>query len=160
MDPLSRPILLATSDEALLLHLLQVVFFVKDTVFEKKETKEPKVKNNKCWSYNVTRLVPKGVTRSINSRFKKAAAAGLSTFWKARQKKRKENTRRSWPPPLLNVVRISRTRFSIAIHKSYPEFVKKKKKNIETISTILWNFQSVYCCFFFFCEISFGSFYW
>lgn len=138
MDPLSRPILLATSDEALLLHLLQVIFFVKDTkCLKKKETKEPKVKNNKCWSYNVTRLVPKGVTRSINSRFKKAAAAGLSTFWKARQKKRKENTRRSWPPPLLNVVRISRTRFSIAIHKSYPEFVKKKKKNIETISTTL-----------------------
>lgn len=139
MDPLSRPILLATSDEALLLHLLQVIFFVKDTkCLKKKETKEPKVKNNKCWSYNVTRLVPKGVTRSINSRFKKAAAAGLSTFWKARQKKkkRKENTRRSWPPPLLNVVRISRTRFSIAIHKSYPEFVKKKK-NIETISTTL-----------------------
>lgn len=37
MDPLSRPILLATSDEALLLHLLQVIFFVKDTKCLKKK---------------------------------------------------------------------------------------------------------------------------
>jgi hypothetical protein len=42
-----------------------------------------------------------------------------------KEKKKKKESRRSRPPPLLNVLRFSRTRLSITIHKSYPEYTKK-----------------------------------
>jgi hypothetical protein len=65
MDPLSRPIWFVTSDEAHLLHLLQVPFCVKGKkVFKKKVDPKKKKQKNQRWKKKLLELQSVGTKES------------------------------------------------------------------------------------------------